>query len=321
MEIQHKISKKPACPRLLSVFKGVSMNYLNQIQRSVDYIEAHLAQPIAINAVAREAGMSQWHFQRMFRGLTGDTVKDYIRSRRLVRAQDALLNSDQRIIDIALDADFDSQESFTRAFKAAFNATPAQYRRTGKRHPFPQKIKFDPDYLRHIHRGMDIVPEIYRQKPSRFVGMRTRFYGSDSERNNIGEKLPPLWQQFLMRLSEIRHAIGGTCYGIVRQLAEDSDELEYVCAVEVTAFELIPAGMLTLEQPACTYAKFAHRGAVNLIDNTVNYIYSTRLSQSGTRHVGTADLEFYGAGYSPGSPDSLMHYAIPITSSQQEHTA
>src|SRR5436190_3700376 len=97
------------------------MNYLDQIQRGVDYIETNLELPIAIDAVAREAGMSQWHFQRMFRGLTGDTVKAYIRSRRLGQALGFLLNSDKRIIDIAMEADFESQESFTRAFKAAFD--------------------------------------------------------------------------------------------------------------------------------------------------------------------------------------------------------
>ena len=111
------------------------MNYLDQIQRGVDYIETNLGLPIAINAVALEAHMSRWHFQRMFRAMTGDTVKDYIRSRRLTHALDLLLNSNKRIIDIALDADFESQESFTRAFKTAFDVTPAQYRKAGKRHP------------------------------------------------------------------------------------------------------------------------------------------------------------------------------------------
>ncbi len=288
------------------------MNYLDQIQRSVDYIEANLDQTISINAVAREAGMSQWHFQRMFRGLTGDTVKDYIRSRRLGQALDLLLNTNQRIIDIALQADFESQESFTRAFKAAFDITPAQYRKAGKRHPFPKKIKFDQDYLEHINKGMNTVPEIYMQKEMCFVGLRTSFFGTDSEKNNIGEKLPPLWQQFLSRLPEIRNTVGGTCYGIVRQLKENSDELEYFCAIEVTALSDIPEGMLTIKTPACTYAKFTHKGAVNLIDSTVNYIYSTWLPRSGRRHTYAADLEFYGAGYRPDSDESIMHYAIPI---------
>jgi AraC family transcriptional regulator len=288
------------------------MNYLGQIQRGVDYIEGHLEQPIAISAVARESGMSQWHFQRMFKGLTGDTVKDYIRARRLARALDLLLNTDRRIIDIAVEADFDSQESFTRAFKAAFDETPARYRKAGKRRPFPPKARFDQDYLAHINQGVGTEPDIYTQAQMQLVGMRTSFFGADSEKNNIAERLPPLWQQFLARLSEIEHTVGGTCYGVVRQLRANSDELEYFCAIEVSELASIPAGMLALTNPAATYARFAHRGAVKLIDGTVNYIYSTWLPRSGREHSYAADLEFYGAAYSPTSEQSLMHYAIPL---------
>jgi AraC family transcriptional regulator len=289
------------------------MKYLDQIQRGVDYIETNLGHPLAIDVVAREAGMSQWHFQRMFRGLTGDTVKAYIRSRRLGQALETLLSSDKRIIDIALEADFESQESFTRAFKAAFDVTPAQYRKAGKRHAMPRKIKFDKEYLEHINQGLNTTPEIYAQKEMRLVGMRTSFFGTDSEKNNIGAKLPPLWQQFLVRLSEIDNAVGGLCYGVVRQLDESSDELEYFCAMEVTAVTAeLPPGMVSITIPACTYAKFTHKGAVNLIDNTINYLYSTWLPQSGRTHAGTADLEFYGVDYSPTSNESIMHYAIPI---------
>ncbi|NKI68305.1 helix-turn-helix domain-containing protein [Collimonas pratensis] len=288
------------------------MNYLDQIQRGVDYIEANLEQPISISAVASGAGLSQWHFQRIFKGLTGDTVKDYIRSRRLGKALEQLLNSDKKIIDIAIEADFESQESFTRAFKSAFDTTPAEYRKAGKRRPFPQKVKFDQDYLEHISKRMNTVPEIYTQKEMHLVGLRTSFFGTDSEKNNIGEKLPPLWQQFIARLSEIKHTVRGTCYGVVRQIAENSDELEYFCAIEVTALTDIPDGMLAINIPACTYAKFTHNGAVNLIDNSINYIYSTWLPRSGRRHTNTTDLEFYGADYNPNSDASVMHYAIPI---------
>ncbi len=288
------------------------MHYLDQIQRGVDYIENTLTQPIAIAAVARHAGMSRWHFQRMFKGLTGDTVKAYIRARRLAQTLTLLLNTDTRIIDIAVAADFDSQQSFTRAFKAAFDTTPAQYRRAGQKRPFPGKLKFDLDYLRHIHLGMNTVPDIYEQKEMQLVGMGTRYFGSDSEKNNLGDKLPPLWQQFLARLPEIEHAVAGTCYGIVRQVQENSDELEYFCAIEVSVAAPIPQGMQALHTPPSTYARFAHKGAVALIDNTVNYIYSTWLARSGRKHSAGADLEFYGADYRPDSAASIMHYAIPI---------
>lgn len=292
------------------------MNYLNQIQSGIDYIEAHLGQPIAINAVAREAGMSQWHFQRTFKGLTGDTVKDYIRSRRFGLALDALLDTDERIIDIALQADFDSQESFTRAFKAAFEITPAQYRKAGKRHASLKKLRIDKDYLAHINSGLNTVPEVYVQKEMHLLGLRTCFFGTDSEKNNLAEKLPPLWQQFLARLPEIPHTVGNVCYGIVQQLHENDDELEYFCAIEVSepnaGLDTAPKGMQALINPARTYAKFTHKGDVKLIDDTVNFIYSTWLPRSGRRRANAADLEFYGHEYDPSSNESVMHYAIPL---------
>jgi AraC family transcriptional regulator len=290
------------------------MDYLEQIQCGVDYIETRLDQPIVIDAVAREACMSRWHFQRMFKGLSGDTVKHYIRSRRLALALETLLHSDTRIIDVALAAGFDSQESFTRAFKAAFATTPAEYRRAGKKLPAPSKPSFDLQYLQHLHQGIAMAPEIYEQKAMLCIGMRTTFFGSDSEKNNIADKLPPLWQQFLARLPEIENRIAGTCYGIVRQLRESSDELEYYCVAEISSPSKIPAGMLELRQAAATYARFQHRGKPQLIDNTVNYIYTSWLAQSDYRHSGGADLEFYGANYSADSSESVMHYAIPIIS-------
>lgn len=93
--------------------------YLERIQCGVDYIAAHLDEDVPLARVAREAGVSQWHFQRIFKALTGDTVKAYIRDGRLALALDRLLTTKLRVLDIALLAGFESQEAFARAFKQA----------------------------------------------------------------------------------------------------------------------------------------------------------------------------------------------------------
>ena len=77
------------------------MLYLRQIQEGIDFIEAHLESDIALSEVARAAGMSQWHFQRIFKALTNETLKTYIRSRRLASSMERLLSTDLRILDIA----------------------------------------------------------------------------------------------------------------------------------------------------------------------------------------------------------------------------
>lgn len=116
--------------------------YLDRIQQGVDYIESRLEEDIALADVAKAAGLSQWHFQRMFRALTGETLKTYIRSRRLANSLDRLLSTRLRILDIALLAGFESQESFARAFKQSFGVTRS-------------RVSPDERQLRDLLRGSD----------------------------------------------------------------------------------------------------------------------------------------------------------------------
>ncbi len=149
--------------------------------------------------------------------------------------------------------------------------------------------------------------------PARLVvGLRTCFFSVDSDRNNIGEKVPPLWARFLPRLNEIKDIIPGVCYGIIRQTEPDSDLLEYIAAVQVERATQIPKDMTCYEIPEATYATFAHRGEVRNLDHTVNYVYSTWLAQSGRRHSYGADLEIYGGEYDAVSATSVIYYGIPL---------
>jgi len=287
--------------------------YLERIQRGVDYIETKLDQDVALSDVAKVAGVSQWHFQRLFKALTGETLKTYIRSRRLAASLERLLSTELRVLDIAMLAGFESQEAFARAFKQAFGLTPQQYRGMRDKSLFLKKPRFDEEYLQQLTRNDALTPEVYEQKPLLLVGLRTLFFSVDSEKNNIGEQLPPLWGSFISRLGEIQNRVPGVCYGVVRQEQADSERLEYHAAIEVTAIAALPEGMSSLQVPAGTYARFEHRGPAPRIDHTVSYAYATWLPQSGRRHTYAPDLEIYGAGYHPTNDDSVFHYAIPIS--------
>jgi AraC family transcriptional regulator len=288
------------------------VHYLKRVQQGIDYVEAHLDTEIALSDVAKAAGLSQWHFQRVFRALTNETLKTYIRSRRFAKALDQLLTTKLPILDIAMAAGFETQESFTRAFKSCFSITPGQYRAFGSRSQFVKKVELDADYLRHIHRNVSLVPEVFEQRTMQLVAVRTLFYGIDSEKNNLAKKLPPLWASFLPRLGEVPHAVPGVCYGVVSPVHDSSDQLQYFAAIEVSQRAALPDGMLALEVPGARYAKFGHLGPVNGIDNTVNYIYSSWLLSSGLSHSGGVDLEVYDSRYHPTADTSLMHYAVPI---------
>jgi len=289
------------------------VNYLKNVQIGIDFIESNLDFDISLAQVAKEATLSQWHFQRIFKALTNETLKTYIRSRRLSNSLNKLLNTKLRIIDIAVSAGYESQESFTRAFKASFNLTPNEYRRLGDKSLFLNKLEFDAEYLKHININISLEPDVYRQKTMFLVGLKTRFYSIDSDKNNIGEKLPALWKLFLERISEIKNkTTGTTCYGVVQQVKNNTDLLEYYAAIEVDKIEQIPKDMVSIVIPLSNYAKFTHKGDLKNIDRTVNYIYSSWLLKSTKTHTSGPDLEVYDHEYDPLSKNSVMYYAIPI---------
>jgi len=287
------------------------MNYLVHVQRGLDFIEARLDDDLDAGEVARAAGISQWHFQRIFKALTNDTLKAYIRSRRFAAALDALATSNARILDIALAAGFETHESFTRAFKMAFGVTPDGYRLGKTRFPIVPRLRIDEGYISHVQHRVSLEPELYDQHELSVVGLHTRFYGIDSERNNLADKLPALWSQFVARMRTLDFK-RGIAYGIVQQTPAQSDELDYLACVELPRGAPIPDDLVHWIVPAARRARFTHRGLPSRIDHSVNYVYASWLVRSEYRHTYAADIETYGPGYRPDSDDSIIEYAIPI---------
>lgn len=287
------------------------MNYLRKIQRGIDFIESHLDDEFEISAVARHAGVSHWHFQRVFKALTNETLKGYIRARRLADAVVQLHERRSSILEIALASGFESQAAFTRAFKHAFGVPPAKYRALGKRTEFVRKLRIDEAYLQHLHRGVSLAPVLVRRPAMVLVGLRTSFFGVDSDKSDIGDKLPPLWDAFLARTHEVAGAQADVLYGAVIP-APGEEQLDYVAGALVHGQPKVPEGMTAFRVPAATYAEFTHRGLPKELNLTVSYIYASWLLASDMRHTYGPDLELYGADYVPNSCDSVIRYAIPV---------
>lgn len=105
------------------------MKYERVIQKTIQWIESHLHEQISTIDIYKVTGFSKFHFHRIFQTSVGMSVSEYIRMRRLVNAACTLLHTDERIIDIAFYYQFESQESFTRAFKKLYCLPPGQYRK------------------------------------------------------------------------------------------------------------------------------------------------------------------------------------------------
>lgn len=108
------------------------MYHINFIKELVSWIQKNLEQPLSINIVASKSGYSPWHLQRLFKQHMGDSLATYIRRERLQNAALDLLSSSRSIADIACKYQFDSHQSFSRAFKKMYSVTPTHYRKEEK---------------------------------------------------------------------------------------------------------------------------------------------------------------------------------------------
>lgn len=97
------------------------------------HIQANLAGELGLRRLARFAGFSEFHFQRTFRQIVGESPKAYVKRLRLERAAFRLVVGDTRLLDLALECGFHSHESFTRAFAARYGMPPRAYRTAARR--------------------------------------------------------------------------------------------------------------------------------------------------------------------------------------------
>lgn len=124
------------------------MSYSSYIQETIQYIENHLSADLTLESIAHFAGFSKYHYHRVFQKEVGVSISEYIRYRRIANSANLLLYTDEKIIDIALFYRFESQESYSRAFKKYYNLPPGQYRRfMGKLIIQKEEVKVKNDQL------------------------------------------------------------------------------------------------------------------------------------------------------------------------------
>jgi len=276
----------------------------------------------SVEDMAAAACWSSYHFTRIFAATLGMPPGLYLRRRRLSQAATALITSDQRVIDIALDAGFESQEALTRAFQSMFGLPPARFRRT---HGAPgsavekqsdgqlQLLSQNPvtrDHLDHLLRGAVVMtPEIRTKEAFTVIGLGAEFVPPETEH------LTELWHTFNEKIPALVGEYPNLAFGVMNSLVRDNptdDSLHYTAAVKVADDAPVPEGMERIEIPASKYAVFIHKGHVSEFENTLEFIWKTWAAQNGARLANAPDFELYDERFNAETLSGEVEIWIPL---------
>ncbi|WP_087972031.1 AraC family transcriptional regulator [Oceanobacillus rekensis] len=250
------------------------MDLLKNMNDAMEYIEENLTNEIDFKVVARIAHCSEYHFRRMFSFLAGITLSEYIRRRRLSLAAFELINSNIKIIDVAIKYGYSSPDSFTRAFQNLHGVTPSEARNNG------QQLKSYPlmSFQLSIRGGNEMNYRIEQKDAFNIVGIMKRvpiiFEGENPEITKMWKSLTMEKIDQLKKLSDVEPkgmVQASTKFSEGRM--EEKGELDQYIGVATT--QECPGNFSELAIPALTWAVFETIGPFpSTLQETWGRIYS-----------------------------------------------
>jgi len=279
------------------------------IDRAIDLIEGNLMAAVTVADMAAAAGYSLFHFSRAFNQATHHTPYDYLMRRRLSEAAQTLIRTERKIIDVAFDYQFNSPETFSRAFKRMFGTQPSQWRREGRVDPRHLMPRLTAAHLRNLRRGNGLRPTLVDLPPLQLTGLMTHI------RDDL-DAIPALWTLLERELSgqqpvdPLHGHYGVTFYPDGWQIGGRL----YLAAVDLQEADHAATACVAKAFPALTCARFTHVGPIRDLALTYDYVYSTWLPKSDHAHAHPFVLEDYGSSYPGANPDSHETLLLfPIT--------
>ncbi|MEK2689218.1 AraC family transcriptional regulator [Bdellovibrio sp. GT3] len=282
-----------------------------RVYKAIQYIDQNLFAQIDLDLIASAGAFSPFHFHRVFTSLMGMTVSEYVRKRRMSEAARRLIDTDQDILDLALECQYESQEAFTRAFKNAYDVTPGQLRKMRKSIEVDRPLTLDD--INALTKGDAVRPEIIEMKEKRLIGVAKPYseYDFQAAHNH--------WDQFVARWSEINPIDPEVVYGVGleshRQIKKSAtDRYVYLAGIEVGSQHPLPIGFTEVVVSAGKYAKFTHKGHLADSGDTVRKIWNVWMPESGLEILDGMSIEVYGSKFNRDSADSEFDILVPFKS-------
>lgn len=279
------------------------------------WLESHLDQPLSLDNVALKAGYSKWHLQRMFKEVTSHAIGAYIRARRLSKAAVALRLTSRPILDIALQYRFDSQQTFTRAFKKQFNQTPAWYRRSLEWNSYGIRPPI------RLNDNNALPQSTFVTLPEMVLVGQTQVYSCTLEQifHYRDEMRTHFWKQFLLETDTVPPVLYGLHHARASHEKDDEQEVFYTTAVASDQAINLHSGQSVILE-AGDYVQFSYSGPRDGLQEFILLLYGTCMPTLGlTRRKGQDIERFYthgGKKQSEPPKEIRCEYLIPIRQAQ-----
>ncbi len=249
------------------------MNYEQQIQKVIEFIGKHLDDKLTLEQLSQVVCLSKYHFHRLFTAYTGLSLQQYIRWLRLKRAAHQLIVDKNRpIIEIALDAGFESHEAFTRVFSQQCGVSPSQFRSQMDWHTWEK-----PPYRLPTQGKVTMNVEVKEMQARRLAVFE--HYGDPKRLGDSVNKLINWTKTQALDLAPKAGEAFGFAYNDPK--TTPPDEFRFDLAITVPKQVKLDGDIIEKHLPAGRYAVAVHKGSRDNIGDTVYGMYRDWLPQSG----------------------------------------
>ena len=259
------------------------MNWIDGMNRALDYAEAHLTEPLTAEVLAKLAGCPSYHFQRIFTYIAGIPLSEYLRRRRMSRAVAALLGGD-KVIDVALRYGYDSPTAFNRAFQSVHGVPPSQIQRADA------SLRSYPPLQFHltVTGGETLEYRIEKRPAFSVTGLSAPL---DRELESNFQAVPHLWNKVAAEgwIPQLMGCMTGEPQGLLG--------ISACCGEEQWRYYIAVAGQGGPERctiPAATWAIFPGAGAMpEAVQALERRVVTEWLPTSGYLYANAPDIEVY----------------------------
>ncbi|MBR6616773.1 MAG: AraC family transcriptional regulator [Oscillospiraceae bacterium] len=292
------------------------MEWLTAIRKAIAYMEGEILTVTSPEEVAAHVYISSMYLQRGFHIMTGFTIGEYIRNRRLYLAAMELVNTDTKIIDIAMKYGYETPESFTKAFSRFHGASPSQIR-SGQAAP---KSFLALTINITVQGGDQMDYKITKMFPLKVIGFQREFTFEEAY-----TEIPKYWDEICEKYASNVYAGNPPANAYEKALLENCigeygiciDDIEngkfrYLIAGKYCGGD-VPEGMALYEFPMCEWAVFDCIGAIpEALQNLNTKIFREWLPGNPDYEIaGDANVEWYDC-INGEKTDANYHSAIWI---------